>query len=43
MSEDRQNDDVKLRTKLEVQEITINEKTMEIDDLKSILGDKEGI
>ena len=39
---DKQNDDVKLRTKLEVHEITINEKTMEIDDLKSILGDKEG-
>ena len=41
--EDKQDDDVKLRTKLEVQEITINEKTIEIDDLKSILKDKEGI
>ena len=40
--EDKQKDDVKLRTKLEVQEITINEKTMETDDLKSILEEKEG-
>ena len=41
--EDRQKDDVKFRAKLEVYEKTINKKTMEIDDLKSILGDKEGI
>ena len=41
--EDRQKDELKLKTKLEVQETTINEKTVEIDDLKSILEDKEGI
>ena len=41
--EDRQKDDVKFRAKLEVYEKTINKKTVEIDDLKSILGDKEGI
>ena len=41
--EDRQKDDVKFTAKLEVYEKTINKKTMEIDDLKSILGDKEGI
>ena len=41
--EDKQKDDLKLRSKLEVQEMTINKKTMEIDNLKSILRDKEGI
>ena len=41
--EDRQKEELKLKTKLEVQETTINEKTVEIDDLKSILGNKEGI
>ena len=40
--EDRQKDELKLKTKLEVQETTINEKTVEIDDLKSILRNKEG-